>query len=591
MTWLKNLRNQVFTLLYPDNIGRWAISWEFWLALAPFRIPILDQRFFSNHENYWSQLFPILILGYLASGVPLLVASKTFLRKRLVIKPKLAPIIFTWLASDIFMTTAMNLLTNSDDLRHPRVLLPSSVLIHALGSIPIGAPLVIAVCTLFLARDRSKLLRQSLRHQRGLIDNLGDYYETVSDRLGKQVTESLLPGFARIAQDVRSLSESKIFKGKYADFAERVKMFSTQEVRELSHRLSRPAAYELERKDIDANLITDNTRIAVSVLAPANPSLAAFFFLGLQLVIAPEKPLWLSVTEAIVLWCATDICFKLHRILAHINPLLRVALLLLSIAAPTASVFATEAALTRNNQVVSILVFTFCLVVCSATVVYPYRYYFELERRLNRAEQKTNEYIESLRSASEEIHERFSRIIHGKVQGRLALVSFLLGQIAAGEIKPKERAGHFEKMRVLLNMINKEIRNLSKKQPKPALAIALKDLERDWVGLLTVEKNIEFQAAEVLRSDQHLDASIASIVEESVLNARLHGGASLVVVWLRHVGDSRIHLIVADNGVGPSKDSGPGLGHSMFSASCESWILTRDDSNNTVFSAVVVGKK
>ena len=586
MTQLQFLRESFLKFVYPENIGRWAISWEFWLAIAPFRLVILDQRFLGNHENYWTKLFPILVLGYLSSGLPLLIASKTFLRNRESTKPAFWPLVATWLASDIFLSLCLNLLLGSENVRTTRLEQPPFMLLHALASIPLGGSILMAWCVLFLSRDRSVLLRQSLITQRSLLENLDEYYGVVRTRLSQQVSESLLPGFARIKQEVSNLTKSKVLKGKYSDFAERVRTFSLSEVRALSHQIATQPGESFERKDLDPIAIIDTTRLDGSVLTPASPFLASFFYFLIRVVVSPETPVWLLVFETLALACSTDVTFKLYRVFADRSLRFRAPLLFLSLAAPVACVAGTYVGFTENSDASSVSVFALCVVLSAAAVAYPYRYYNELEVRLAKAQESIAQTQSSLRSASESVRESFSRIIHGKIQGRLALVSFLLGQLASGEVKPREKASHLGKLQELLNRIDEELRKLVQPSDLASLKKTVAELAGDWAGLLNIEFEIKSGVKAILKAHPQLENAISQVTEEAVLNARIHGNASQVIIWVRKLDSSQIHLVVVDNGIGESIGAKPGLGKAMYAIAADSWSLERSENGPTILSAV-----
>ena len=591
MSWPRYIRDSFMKFAYPENIGRWVVSWEFWLFLSPFRVAILDQRYLGDHDSYWTHLFPLLLLGILSSGVPLFIASQTVLKNRMVSKPAVAPIISTWLASDVLMTLTLNYLIGPENIRTGRLAEPFYIVLHAVATIPFGATVLMAWCVLFLSRDRSVHLRQSLLQQKGLLENLDEYYEIVRGKLSEQVSESIVPGFARIKREVSELAASKAFKGRYLEFADRVRQFSLSEVRELSHRIAVGSGESFERKNIDANAIVDNTRLAGTVLTPTSPFLACWFFFATQLVVNPESPIFFIGLETLVLWFSTDVAFKFYKIFAHASLKVRLPLLALMLLAPVAAVSATFVGVTRSNDPSSIALFTFCVVVMATAIAYPYRYYNELEARLTGAENAINETQASLRAASEDVRVRFSRVIHGKIQGRLALVSFLLGQLASGEIKARDRTAHLAKLQELVTLIDADLHRLTKPAKRVTLEKMAADLQRDWAGLLSLDLEVQAAARKVLKKDPELENTLSHLVEEAVLNARLHGNANQAVVWVRTIGPRHIHLIVADNGAGESVPSKSGLGKAMLTAATESWSLLRSESNHSVLTAVLVSDK
>jgi signal transduction histidine kinase len=198
--------------------------------------------------------------------------------------------------------------------------------------------------------------------------------------------------------------------------------------------------------------------------------------------------------------------------------------------------------------------------------------------------------LNRIRAEASSIRDGFSRFIHSKIQGRLALVSFILGQIASGEIKGREKTKQVKRLTELLDTIEEELKALSPQAPRQSLPELAAQLEAEWAGLLEVLFEVEPAATSALSDDAVLENQVASIIEEALLNSRLHGKATEVSIRVaKSAGaDSRIKVSVIDNGVGLAKDRTSGLGSSYFSAVCESWTLKRIDSN-TRFDALIQG--
>ena len=79
-------------------------------------------------------------------------------------------------------------------------------------------------------------------------------------------------------------------------------------------------------------------------------------------------------------------------------------------------------------------------------------------------------------------------------------------------------------------------------------------------------------------------------MEEAILNARIHGGASEVWVEITKAvtRKSFIRLKVIDNGRGFDEPITSGLGTRYVAAVSDSWSLTRNESAKTVLSAQIL---
>ncbi|MEO0024092.1 MAG: hypothetical protein RL196_533 [Actinomycetota bacterium] len=575
---------------FPENLGSWVLSWKFWVGIAPARLFIMDQRFLANHEHYLIHLLPSLLLAYLVSGIPLYLTSITVLKNRFNSAPNILVSIVAWMLSDIAMSASAVFLLGPENLRSQRIASPVSMVIHALGTIPIGATLLFGVCLTFLAIDRANNLANSLAQQQLLLESADDYYVSIRQKFSDQIATSLKPGFERIKVEVAALAEKRVFRGKLLDFADRVREFTSSEVRQLSHLI---AANEIEVRPLELKGVQSFYRqslFAAGSLRPANAFLEAWIFVAFGLITRPDSAWWLLVIEGLVVWFAADISIRLNHIYFHAGIVSRWLIMAISFISPIIVASAVDAALNTRYQQSSIGVYAFVVVLCSLLLNYPYRYHLEVSANLEAAEVATSRLLNRIRTEASSIRDGFSRFIHSKIQGRLALVSFILGQIATDEIKGRERTKQVKRLTELLDTIEEELKGLSPQAPRQALPELAAQLEAEWAGLLEVLFEVEPAAMDVLSEDAALEHQVASLIEEALLNSRLHGKASEVSISVaKSAGaDIRIKVTVIDNGVGLANDRTSGLGSSYFSAVCESWTITRIDSN-TRFDALVQG--
>lgn len=575
---------------FPENLGRWVLSWKFWVGIAPMRLVVMDQRFLSNHEHYLTHLLPSLLVAYLFSGLPLYLASITVLKNRFTSAPNTVVSVVVWMLSDVALSASAVFLLGPENLRSQRLAMPISMVIHAIGSIPIGATLLFGICLTFLAIDRANNLASSLAQQQVLLESADDYYVSIRQKFSDQIAASLKPGFERIKLEVATLTEKRVFKGKLSDFAERVREFTSSEVRQLSHLI---AANEIEVRPLELKGVQSFYRqslFAAGSLRPANAFLEAWIFVAFGFITRPDSAWWLLVIEGLVVWFAADLSIRLNHIYFHAGIVSRSLIMAISFLAPIIVASAVDAALNNRYEQSSIGVYAFVVVLCSLLLSYPYRYHLEVSAKLESAEVATNRLLNRIRAEASSIRDGFSRFIHSKIQGRLALVSFILGQLATGEIKGREKTKQVKRLTELLDTIEEELKGLSPDAPHQSLSELAAQLEVEWAGLLEILFEVEPTATAALSRDSILENQVASIIEEALLNSRLHGKASEVSIRVSKSAGAhkRIKVTVIDNGVGLAKERNSGLGSSYFSAVCESWTIKRIDSK-TRFDALVQG--
>ena len=591
MTWFSERLGVVRKFTLPPNLGEWVVSYRFWLGMLVFRLPFMDQRFLANHDNYLTEKLPILLASYAASGIPIFIASVTVLKHRFTkpVNPVIA--ITVWIVSDIVLSRIAVLLLGKSELRNSRVELPLPTLIHAFGQVPIGAAIMFAVCLFFLGRSKTRDLRASVEKQSQLLADADAYRASIRETYARQVTGSILPGFERIKAEVAAITGSRLARGKLKDFAERVRDFSLSDVRNLGHQIAESQVAPLGFVEGSVDEIVENTRLSPLVLKPANPFLTAIVFFAFALIVNPESSFWAIFLVTLVVWCAFDVCARLHQIFVASTFGARLAILALSLILPVTLAFATNSALDPGAKSTSIAAFTASIVVITSIISYPYRFYAEVGSKLTLVNEQISSLLLSVRGEADEIRDSFSRFVHGKMQGRLALVSFILGQIANGELKGREKTKQVNRLIEIVDTIEADLKELTKQPDAKSLAEVLEVLATEWAGLVDLQLDIGQTARAWLELNQGIENQIAALIEEAVLNARVHGLASEVVVSVSVslANPSLLAVEVEDNGRGLDLMREPGLGSRQFSAVCESWNIARVDSNHTKFSALVAG--
>ena len=144
-----------------------------------------------------------------------------------------------------------------------------------------------------------------------------------------------------------------------------------------------------------------------------------------------------------------------------------------------------------------------------------------------------------------------------------------------------------------LNKYEKDIAMLAQSAPTKSLSGVIARLESDWAGLIKLSLELTPKTKAWLDQKPSIESQTVALIEEAILNARVHGMATevSVAVKVEDAEQTRLKVEVSDNGKGLDANRTPGLGSRQFSAVCESWSLTRVDDKFTRFSAVIVEAK
>jgi|GEM_PF-1532409 len=566
----------------PENLGDWVVSWRFWLLLALIRLPILDQRLLANHNNYYEHQLPSLLVAYVASGVPVFLASVTVLRARRRTRPSVAVSIIVWLISDLVLSTTAIAFLGKSNLRSARVAEPLNILIHAIGTIPIGATIVFSLCLLALSRQKVSALGASLARQREIVSNLDSYLSAIRLRFSRQVRATLVPGFERIKTDAAAVAEANRAEGDLMLFAARVRQYSIDQVRSLSHEIAESDIAAIPAPTPSLNSIYDAGRYDASVIAPPNATLVAWLYLAFGIIVNPETSMWFIAFQALLLFAGQHLMTRAAKKLAGMNRAANFGWVALSLVVP-AVVLATVASLMQaRSSIASTFILASVIAIAAFAVNYPYRFYRAVGLKLEVAEQQASEAQSLLKAEAAAIRDSFSRIIHGKIQGRLALVSFVLGQLESSKNCDENHDLQLNRLLALIDSIEAEMLTLAEPAPRQTLVATIEALRQEWAGLLQIETVIDQE--QLLTTTPELENELSLIVEEAVLNARVHGQASKVSIRLQQAANrpAALHLTVRDNGLGLVGEVSAGLGSQHYAAVCQEWSLTSADAGTTL---------
>jgi len=98
-----------------------------------------------------------------------------------------------------------------------------------------------------------------------------------------------------------------------------------------------------------------------------------------------------------------------------------------------------------------------------------------------------------------------------------------------------------------------------------------------WAGIVDVSIDIPEDLLSAVQVDPVLSAFAGDLAQEAVSNAARHGGASSVWISLAQSDEDVVTLIVQDNGVGVSANSGRGLGSQQLDDCALEWSRGRSE--------------
>ena len=118
-----------------------------------------------------------------------------------------------------------------------------------------------------------------------------------------------------------------------------------------------------------------------------------------------------------------------------------------------------------------------------------------------------------------------------------------------------------------------------------SMTSALEGIRELWSGVATVTATVGEAEDEFLASSAVATASVCEIVTECVANSIRHGFASSVDVRI-DVGESRITVIIIDDGKPPAADAVPGMGSRMLDDLTLDWRRYRHEGRTVVEAAL-----
>jgi signal transduction histidine kinase len=223
-----------------------------------------------------------------------------------------------------------------------------------------------------------------------------------------------------------------------------------------------------------------------------------------------------------------------------------------------------------------------------------------LDAQLLVANEQLTQAIASRELECDRIRRTLAHLVHGPVQGRLALAAVMLRQWSKpspidtlDESSPVDKAGggrpSMEQVEELLGLVEDDLEQLPRMVASRSLSDFLPNKANELRGFVDLRWHVADDAFELLGAHPGLERRVTLVVEEAIANAFRHGLAERVdvLIALKSIEAVELSISVTDDGLGVSASDSTGLGMSMFGALTSSWELSRDSHGRTSFTALV----
>lgn len=496
-----------------------------------------------------------------------------------------------WSISDAIYTEVAIELVGFQHLNDPRITEPLFLLSHAIGTLLFGAILIYGLGLYRQSQRQIRASSESMLNHEGLLRKADDYVAALSQRFSDEITRNVEPGLARIKREVEQIKQSKAEPLDFEKFAKRVRSFSSAKVRALSHRISAnlteiklPAISQLSMK---AGL---RSRVGRLRITPPPAALTVSMYVCFDLFMRPNQFFFTFILTGFV---AFVFLFAMNQLFLFAAEHSRGFLTLLTFTSHLALAPLLILLRLSLGEHVNFLSFMVGSILGSVLISFFRASYLankEASTLLLEADTALTTLTEKIRSEAEALRDGFWQILHGKIQGRLALVSLTLSEIAdlpTGDPKSKTLV---DRLQNLLDGIELDLQDLKNHRVGSAdLASMVSDLAKEWKGLLKINTFIAEQAGVSIQGSPNIQRKLVQLVEEAILNARIHGGASEVWVEITKnvFKQPCIELKIIDNGRGFETPISSGLGTRYVAAVSDRWSLTRNENEKTVLSAAI----
>lgn len=553
--------------------GRWAISWRAWVLIAL----LMQWPYYARNSvllgvpTAW--VVAIGIVRALAAGLVLLVAHRTYLRRRSSEPAALWAVVATWFAAGLAAVAIQWAVFRYLDR-------PGFPPMRWLAA-PLAMVLRSAVCAYYFGlRDYWKQsvreLQSSAQRLSALRASSRAELEDVRARVRTIVVQQVLPSVRRLQMDLGDES-SPLTRDRLMRLSQIAEGYSHGVVRDASHRVSDLAAGAAHTPAVASEVAGQAPR-----REPRRPLLISIRWTALVFGVTllpfaftappddPPLPILVDITVLLGIlvlgawiqaragrWSRTtpwSVCWMAGMAVVGIGGLAAAGLIPERLATPV--------------PLASLAVIVFLFAMLGSSMDRHLRGIAEQADALERVVEEISGINDALQEELAAEKRRVAHLLHGPVQGRLAAVAMLLtleaGQDGTGDDIPQAR----ERCRSILDQVMIDLTRVrdgtfDDGQPLPD---RLAQLSERWAGLAVVSVEGDPEVYRAASSDAGLSMWVFDIVEEGINNAVTHGHAARIDVELM-AHDATIEVSVRDDGTGCGVEVSPSLGLSTIGRS------------------------
>lgn len=561
--------------------GRWAISLRAWILIS-----LLMQWPSYVRNSVPSDLPPtwavaIGILRILAAGLVLLIADRTYLRRRASEPASLTVVIATWIAAG---AAAMAVQWAAFGyLDQPGI----SPLRWVVSSIAFA--LRSALCAYYFGlRDywtgSVTELQASTARLLGLRVAARADLQDIRARVRSIVVDQVMPRVRQLQADLGDAS-GRMTRDRLERLSQIAATYSQGIVRDASHQVSDLPTARVPYQDIPwprpGPVPPAERRQPLLISVRWSALVIGATIAPLSITAPPDDPLLSVLLEIVVFLGLLAVGAHIQTRISARSRTTRWTVCWMAAAAPVAvGIFAAAGLLPARviapAPLVSLAVIAFVLAMLSSSME---RHLRGITAQADELERVLVEITEINAGLQEEIaseKRRVALLLHGPVQGRLAAVSLLLKLDVGPDSTSEARFEARERCRSILEQVVVDLTAVVDGTVDEGLALpeSLAQLAGRWQGLAVVSLTNDPRVFDAVADDPGLRMWIFDIVEEGINNAVTHGHATRIDVDLA-MHDGLVEVSVHDDGVGCGTVAARGLGLSTIGRSPAR--LTLDD--------------
>jgi signal transduction histidine kinase len=541
--------------------GRWAISLRAWILISLLMQwpSYVRNSVPSNLPPTWA--VAIGILRILAAGLVLLIADRTYLRRRASEPASLTVVIATWIAAG---AAAMAVQWAAFGyLDQPGI----SPLRWVVSSIAFA--LRSALCAYYFGlRDYwtgsvTELQASTVRLLALRVAARADLQD-IRARVRSIVVDQVMPRVRQLQADLGDAS-GRMTRDRLERLSQIAATYSQGIVRDASHQVSDLPTARAPHQDIasprSGPVPRAERRQPLLISVRWSALVIGATIAPLSITAPPDDPLLSVLLEIVVFLGLLGVGAHIQTRISARSRTTRWSVCWMAAAAPVAvGIFAAAGLLPARviapAPLVSLAVIAFVLAMLSSSME---RHLRGITAQADELERVLGEITEINAGLQEEIaseKRRVALLLHGPVQGRLAAVSLLL-KLDVEQVVVDLTA-------VVDGTVDEGL----------ALPDSLAQLAGRWQGLAVVSLTNDPRVFDAVADDPGLRMWIFDIVEEGINNAVTHGHATRIDVDLA-MHDGLVEVSVRDDGVGCGTVAARGLGLSTIGRSPAR--LTLDD--------------